>query len=286
MSRLANGRWAMTASAAPGDSRGSANLLYHEAACPRVDDGAVRVIVRSSAAGCVSQGPLVGAKPSEIFEVGGSNYMFMMIDGRIHLVRLTDASHAATELTSVCVRQTRATSLDGLNWGEATLVIDDATAPGLRLSDTGLARRADGTWTLFVKGIPATATCTQASLCELCARGIYRSTSTDLLNWTVPVRVTDTASVPDSSVAPDGTPWAYWQNFAEACSAQDINLAGRASILAAPDAPAAGLGERTNVVFTGEAFETDTRLHYPTNGNPVRLPEAAAKIAFDTCFNR
>jgi hypothetical protein len=285
-SRLANGRWAIAASASPTDSRGSGNLLYHEAACPRVDDSAVRVITRSTAAGCVAQGTLVGAKPSEIFEVNGSNYMFMMIDGRIHLVRMSDATRAATDLTSICVRSSPAASFASLQWGEATVVIGDATAPGLRLSDTGIARRTNGTWTLWVKGIPASTSCTQASLCELCARGIYRTTSADLLNWSTPERLVDQASVPDASVAPDGTVWYYWQSFAAACAAQDLNLAGRAPIRGAPETASGALGATVSVVFTGEAFETNTALHYPTNGNPVFLGDTAAKTSFDACFNR
>jgi hypothetical protein len=40
------------------------------------------------------------------------------------------------------------------------------------------------------------------------------------------------------------------------------------------------------VSFLREAFETDSRLHYPTNANPVRLPDAAAKTALDACFGR
>ena len=32
--------------------------------------------------------------------------------------------------------------------------------------------------------------------------------------------------------------------------------------------------------------EADTNLHYPTNGNPVLLADAAAKTAFDAYFGR
>ena len=39
-----------------------------------------------------------------------------------------------------------------------------------------------------------------------------------------------------------------------------------------------------DVVFYGEAFETNTSLHYPTNANPIALPDAAAKSALDACM--
>ena len=286
MSRLSNGRWAMMASSAPGDARGTSNLLYHEASCPQVQDAAVHVIRRSTAAGCVGQGPLVGAKPSQVFEANGSNYAFMMIDAKVHLMRLSDATRSANDLTTLCVRQSRAANLEALGWGEATVVIDETAAAGLLLSDTGIARRTDGTWTLFVKGIPATTSCAQASLCELCARGLYRTVSTNLVSFGTPGRVRDIASVPDSSIGPDGVVWAYWQSFREACTSNDINMAARAHILTARDVPLFDLDFGFAVTFTGEDFETNTALHYPTNGNPVFLPDAAAKTAFDTCFNR
>ena len=288
MSRLSNGRWAMMAGTSNVDPRGANAMMYYEASCPRVDDAAVKIVGRSSASGCNTQGTggWVGAKFSGIFDVSGSNYVFVMIDGRIHLMRLTDATHTASDIASVCVRSTRAPTFSALQWAEATLVIDDTLAAGLRLSDTAVARRRDGTWVLFVKGIASSTTCAQASLCELCARGIYRTTSTDLVNWSALQRVVDQASVPDASVAPDGTVWLYWQSFAEACAAQDVLVASRAPIRAAADSATFTLGVPVAVSFTGEAFETNTQLHYPTNGNPVYLPDAAAKSALDACFGR
>lgn len=38
------------------------------------------------------------------------------------------------------------------------------------------------------------------------------------------------------------------------------------------------------VTFAGEAFETNTQLHYPTNANPVRLPDTAAKSSLEACL--
>ena len=285
-SRLANGRWAMTAWTGSADPRGGAALLYHESDCPRVSASAVHVLRPSSAAGCTAGSTLAMAKTSQVFAAEGGNYLFTMTGGRILLVRLTDATHAATELTSICVRSARPSSLTGLGWGEATVVVDESLAPGLLLSDTAIARRTDGTWVLFVKGIATNAGCTQGGLCELCGRRIYRTTSTDLLRWSSPTSVVEQASVPEAASFPDGSVHLYWQDFAPTCQAQDLNRAPRAPISGGTEGADGRLGSTTAVFFSGETFETDTRMHYPTNGNPVRLPDAAAANAFAACFGR
>jgi hypothetical protein len=92
--------------------------------------------------------------------------------------------------------------------------------------------------------------------------------------------------VPDAGVDPDGNVRLYWQNFAQACDGQDLQLAARAPITGAVEQANGTLGTPANVAFQGEAFESNTQLHYPTNGNPVLLPSAAAKTAFDACFGR
>ena len=285
-SRLANGRWAMAAGTGFDDTRGRGALMYHEAACPQVTDAAVKVLNRSTAAACEPTGLVAMAKPSQVISVEGSNDIFLKADAKVMLTRLTDTTHAATELTSICVRRTRAASAAALGWGEATVVIDGTLAPGLLLSDTAIARRTDGTWVLFVKGILASVGCSGGGLCELCARSIYRTTSRDLVTWTALEKMVEPASVPDAGVAPDGAVWLYWQDFGPTCAAQDLQLAARAPIRGAAEGAGGALGTSIAVSVPAEPFETDTRLHYPTNGNPVLLPDTAAKTAFDACFGR
>ncbi|MBC5766387.1 hypothetical protein [Ramlibacter albus] len=282
-SRLSNGRWVMAAATTLTDPRGALALQIHESSCPAVTDANVKVLGRSSASGCENAGALAMGKHSQVFEVNGSRYMFGMTNSRVILMRLTDATRGIANLSSICVRRTAATTLSELAWGEATTVLDSARAPGLFLSDTAIARRTDGTWVLFVKGIASNNGCTEASLCELCARGIYRSTSTDLINWSTPERVVSQASVPDAYTAPDGRVWLYWQDFGPACTAQNVQLAGRAPIRGAPESD---FTASAPVSIPGEAFEANTNLHYPTNGNPVLLPDAAATAAFNACFGR
>jgi hypothetical protein len=282
-SRLSNGRWVMTAGTGDNDPRGRNALLYHEASCPKVDDAAVRVISGSTDAACETA-PLIMAKTSQIFEADGTRYLLTSSNAKIYLARLSDSTRASNDVTTICLRRTRAATLSALLFAEATLVIDSAQAPGLLLSDSAIARRRDGTWVMFVKGIAANNGCTSNTTCELCARGIYRTTSTDLLTWTTLERVVSQASVPDAGVAADGTVWLYWQNFAATCAAQDINLAARSPISGAAESSSGSLGTPINVSFLREPFETNAALHYPTNGTPVHLPDVAAKSALDACF--
>ena len=79
------------------------------------------------------------------------------------------------------------------------MVIDNTVAPGLLLSDTAIARRRDGTWVLFVKGIASSVGCSGGGLCELCARAIYRTTSRDLMTWSALEKMAEPASVPDAA---------------------------------------------------------------------------------------
>lgn len=145
-SRLSNGRWAMTATTSLQDPRGALALQYHEAQCPRVVDSAVRVLANTQSAACEAASATAMAKTSQVFEADGIRYLFTMVGAKIYLVRLSDATRGASDLTSICIRKSRAATLSELQWGEATVVLDATQVPGLLLSDTGVARRADGTW--------------------------------------------------------------------------------------------------------------------------------------------
>jgi hypothetical protein len=187
---------------------------------------------------------------------------------------------------SICFRRSPVARIADLSWGEATAVIDSSLTGNLFVSDVAIARRRDGTWVLFVKGIALPAGCQSGQLCELCARAIYRTTSTNLMTWTALEKMVEQASVPDAGVDPDGNVRLYWQNFAPACAAQNLQLAARAPITGAVEQANGALSTPANVSFPAEAFEANTQLHYPTNGNPVLLPDAAAKTALDACFGR
>jgi hypothetical protein len=283
-SRLASGRWVMTAWSSPEDPRGAGFLLYHEADCPQVDDSAVIAVGPSSGAGCLPRSQVVMAKTSQVFEADGVNYVFMMNGGEIYIAHLSDAGHGALGLESLCLRQSPPATLGALQWGEVTRVIDAAAAGGLLLSDTAVARRTDGTWVLFVKGIPSSVGCSGGTLCELCNRSVYRATSRDLLSWSSLVPVVEQASIPEAAVSPDGSVWLYWQDFSDTCEAQDLRRAARAPISAAYEGPDGQLVAPMTVSFPGEAFEGDPSLHYATNANPVGLGDAEAAEALDACL--
>lgn len=285
-SRLSNGKWAMTARSGAQDPRGSFALMYHEASCPKVVDADVKVIRPSSGGSCKNVSNLVMGKVSQVFDVDGSNYIFSMISSEIYLIRLSDKTHSALDLSGVCVRSSPAKTFADLAWGEATVVIDKTAANGRLLGDTAIARRKDGTWTLFVKSIQADLGCVNGSLCELCARSIYRTTSSDLISWSPMVKLVDKSSVPEAVNYPDGSLWLYWQTFTPACEAQDLMLANRAPISGAFEQADGTLSAVATVKFPSEAFETDTAKHYATNGNPIALPSKEAKSAFDACFGR
>lgn len=283
-SRLSNGRWAMTATTSPQDPRGALALQYHEAQCPRVVDSAVRVLANAPSAACEAASATAMAKTSQVFEADGSRYLFTMVGAKIYLVRLSDATRGASDLASICIRKSRAATLSELQWGEATVVLDATQVPGLLLGDTGVARRADGTWVLFVKGIPVGLACSAGSVCELCTRGVYRTTSRDLINWSAPELIAQAASVPEAHNAADGSVWLYWQDFGPTCAALNLNLAQRAPIRGVQETAGGALGAIVTVTFAGEAFETNAQLHYATNANPVRLPDAAARSSLEACL--
>lgn len=287
-SRLPNGRWVVTAWSAPDHPSGGASLLIAESDCPQMATTSARAVRAASGGGCGSIGGLAMAKTSQIFAAEGGLFLFTMSGARVYLLRVGDASGSTSALSSACVRS-RPTSAGALAVGDAALVIGDDLAGGLLLSDAAVARRSDGTWALFVKGIAASdaRSCAGAGgLCELCARSIYRSTSRDLLSWSALEKVVDQASVPDAATFPDGSVRLYWQDFSPACRARDLRLAERAPIQGAAEDAALGLGPARAASFTGEAFESNSSLHYPTNANPVALPDPAARAAFQACMAR
>src|SRR6185369_2854451 len=129
------------------------------------------------------------------------------------------------------------------------------------VSDVAIARRRDATWVLFVKGIALPAGCQAGQLCELCARSIYRTTSADLITWSPLEKMVEQASVPDAGVDADGDVRLYWQNFAPACAAQNLQLSARAPITGAAEQANGALSTTVNVTFPAEAFEANAQLH-------------------------
>lgn len=298
-SRLGDGRWAMTATASPEDPRGGFALLYYEDACPMgvpaPSATGIKAILASNAPGCRPSDATGMAKASQLFSAYGSTWLFISNSGAIVLVRVSDGDHGAGDLAAICLLPDPVTRRDALAVGDAGVVLpvrvtgpigDGATTGPLLLSDAAIARRSDGTWVLFVKGISEAVGCSGGGLCELCNRGIYRATSSDLVTWSALERVAFRASVPDAVTRADGTVWLYWQDFTPTCEAGDLHLAARAPILAAYERDDFTLSAPTPIRFPDEPFETDTRLHYPTNANPVALPDAAAASAFEACLGR
>ncbi len=286
ISRLSSGRWAMTAWTGPGDSRGPFRLLYHEGDCPKVDDAAVIALGPESGPGCIPAPNLMMSKGSQVFAAEGGNYLFLMNGGRVYLAHLADDTHPATALTTVCLRQQRAATLAELAVGQATEVLGPMEVGSLLLSDTGIARRNDGTWVLFVKGITPQMGCQGGQLCELCNRKVHRSTSADLLTWSPLEAVVDKASIPEASVGPGGEVRLYYQDFADTCAAGDLKKAARAPISMMREDASGKLSAPEHLSFPDEGFETSMNLHYATNGNPVALPDAAAFAAFEGCLGK
>jgi hypothetical protein len=241
---------------------------------------------------CRQTDNVVGGKPSRIIDVDGSNYMFMSNQGSLFLLRMTNGWPTGSP-DSVCFLEKAVTKLSALRVGDATPVVPMGTAgaiatgtDGLVMGDAGIARRSDGTWVLIMKGFSKTLAegknC--RDLCELCNRGIYRATSSDLLTWSALDRVAWRASVPEAAVDPTGRPWVYYQDFGATCDAQGLSLAGRAPISAIQEVDLAGTTSTPfPVVFTGQSFETDEKEHYPTNGNPVMLPGPEAFSHLQSC---
>lgn len=284
-SRLSDGSWALTSWSSPEDTRGGNYLIYYESSCPVVDDDKVIVIGPSTASGCAKMRSLTGGKSSQVFAADDGNYVFHMIGGEVYLAHLSDAEHSAMDLETMCVLETPVTDIADLDYGESTLILSQEKT-NLLLSDTAIGRRADGTWVLFVKGIEKDNGCTPNTTCELCARGVYRTTSTDLVNWSSLEKVVSQASVPEAFTTVDGTVWLYWQDFSDTCAADDQKLGGIAPISAAYEQEGSyELSEPLTVSFPDEEFETDKTMHYATNANPVTLPNAAAKEALEGCVS-
>lgn len=281
-SYLSNGNWAVTAWTGSSDPRGAGRILYYESPSPIVVDTKVIDLGASSAAGCQFLSKIQVGKTSQVFEKSGRTYlMHSTLTNGVHIACLSDGINSAMDLTELCVKATSYSTLAQLNYGETMPIYK---SDSLRLSDLAIAKRLDGTWVLFMKGIRDTSTCASGSLCELSARGIYRTTSTDLINWTALEKVVSKASVPEASTAADGTVWLYWQDFTTAINANDLSLASVAPISGAYELP--GTYQLSNPVqlnFTIEAFQTDPSLHYATNANPIYLPNSSAISALQSC---
>lgn len=274
-SLLQSGKWAMTARGG-----GSQELMYGESTCPTMDDDAIITISPSTAPGCMQTDSLTMGKTSEIFSVDESNYVFHMVGSEIYLAKLSDDEHSALDLESLCVLEDSVAKVSEIAYGESARVL---SSEELLLSDTGIARREDGTWVLFVKGIERSGVC--SGLCELCARKIYRTTSMDLLTWSPLEVVVEEASVPEAYTDVNGVVWLYWQDFSDACAAENEMLANRAPISSAYETGSSyTLSTPERIVLTDEALETNKTMHYATNGNPVALTTTAAQEAFAACI--
>jgi hypothetical protein len=151
------------------------------------------------------------------------------------------------------------------------------------MSDTAMAQRTDGTWVLFVKGIESDNGCTPNTICELCARSIYRTTSSDLIHWSELEKVVEQASVPEATTTAEGQVQLYWQDFSNTCETQAQHLGAIAPLSMASELPSGELSEPVQMSFPDEAFESDSKLHYATNANPVMLPDDAAVAAYQAC---
>ncbi len=283
-SYLSNGSWALTSESGRDDSRGVGYLLYSESSCPLVDDNEVIAIGPSSEKGCKDTRSITSGKTSQVFDVDGSNYVFHMIGGETYLAKMSDAENSAKDLKSICVLETPVETIADLDYGDTTKVIH---SDDILLSDTAIGHRADGTWVLFIKGIPSDTakSCKMGSSCELCARGIYRTTSTDLINWTDLEKVVSQASVPEAVTMPDGTVRLYWQDFANTCSADDLKIAAIAPISTAYEMPGTfELSEPVQTSYPDEEFESNSKIHYATNGNPVNI-SGDAMSELEACMN-
>ncbi len=284
ISLLPNGEWAMTASTGNADPDG-VGMFYAESSCPDfpgLGEEGLHRIEASSDEGC-APGELQGGKRSQIFEADGEWYLFHMVGGEIWLSHLGNAAYSPAELSEICLLNQTPNSLADLAIGQGIRVISHQDEPNLLMSDTAIARRSDNTWVLFVKGIPA-GECDGPGLCELCARGVYRATSTNLQDWSPLERIVDQASIPDATVDADGKVWLYWQDFSEVCDAQNEMLGVRAPISAAYEDLNGDLVASTQLTFPDEAFETNEMIHYATNANPVHLPTEDAWLALQECF--
>lgn len=282
-SYLPNGNWSITAWTGASDPRGAGRMLYYESPCPIVVDTDVIDLGASTAVGCQVLSTIQIGKTSQMFEVGSRTYvMHSTPTNGIHIACMSDAINSAMDLTELCVKLTAYSTLAELNYGETMPIY---SSDSLLLSDVAIAKRLDGTWVLFMKGISDTSTCVQGSLCELAARGIYRTTSTDFINWTPLEKVVSKASVPEASTAVDGTVWLYWQDFTTAVAANDLMLASVAPISGAYELPVTyQLSTSIQTTFYDEPFQTNSSIHYATNANPIYLPDATAINSLQSCI--
>lgn len=283
-SHLAHGNWAVTAWTNPDHPMGVGQLMYYESSCPMASPSDFHIISPSSDPGCFHSQSLTGGKTSQIVADGEDEYVTQNIAGEIYLTHLADATHSAMDLETLCVLQDGIAVLSDLDYGSSVKILSRDDAGGILLSDTAFARRTDGTWVLFVKGIASDTGCTPNTLCELCQRGIYRTTSDDLIHWSALERVVDEASVPDAYTGADGNVWLYWQDFSDVCAEQDQHIAVRAPLAAAYETDGDfSLSSPERVVFMDEPFEEDESLHYATNANPILLNTSDAD-ALEACF--
>lgn len=277
-----NGNWSMSAWSGQTDPRGSGKMLYYEGPCPIVQDNQVIALGAANTAGCYGMGTFQIGKTSQVFSFNNKNYILHSNNLGINITYLSDASHNAMSLTSICVKNPAPSSLSTLTWGQSMPIYH---SDSLFISDCSIAKRADGTYVLFVKGIPSTNPPSSGSLAELQARGIYRLTTTDFVTFTPIEKVVSTASVPEATQTSDGKVWLYWQDFTQAVAANNLGLAARAPISGAYEQ--AGTNTLTTpiqVVFNDESFENNTSMHYATNGNPICLPDANALTDFHNCI--
>ncbi len=282
-SYLPNGNWTLTSWSTQDDPRGAGAMLYWEGVCPVVDDDEVVAFTPSSDSGCETTKTLQIGKTSQVFAQGEDTYVFHSTLTGIHLAHLSDATHAATELEEMCVLPEAVEDIEDLGWGESTPIV----APSDTLvSDSAMAQRADGTWVLFYKGIEKDNECEeQGGLCELCARAIYRMTSEDLVNWSEPEQVMTQASVPEATQTSDGTVWLYYQDFSSVCESQNLQSASTIPISGIHEVGSTfKMSSPIQIEFLDEEFETNKKIHYATNGNPIFLPNAEAQDAFEACL--
>lgn len=282
ISYLPNGKWAMTAWTGSTNYHGGSKMLYYESNCPVVADNSVIALGAKSTAGCQFINTLQIGKTSQVFGVGSKTYVLHSNQLGVNIACLSDATNSAMSLTGICVKSTPYSTLAQLNYGESMPVV---TSTSLNLSDAAIAKRTDGTWVVFLKGISNTSTCVPGSLCELAARGIYRTTTSDFITWTPLELMVTKASVPEATNTSDGKVWLYWQDFTNACNANNLALAARAPISSAYEQLTTfSLSSPVQVTFNDESFQTNTILHYATNGNPVFLPSQSAIDAYKNCI--
>lgn len=280
-SLLPNKNWAFTAWRDPEDASGSKGLLYFDSPCPVVEKDEVKNIQSYRAkSGCVSNFNLTSGKTSQVLEHNGNTYVFHATGKDVFLAQLSDATNKAMDLDSLCVLETAVSDISSLSYGQTTKVFHNDT---LFISDAAYAKRSDGTWVLFMKCINSTVKFDEASFDELCARKVYRSTSTDLINWSGLELAADSCSVPEATVTADGRVWLHYQDFSKACKTEDPADAAIAPISAIYELDDYSMSSPMKMIFTDDSFEYDESEHYATNGNPVFVDDPAVINNFIEC---